>query len=146
MNDNPIPEGFHTVTPYLIVPDVSAELDFIERALGGVVTERVPTPDGTLMHGEVRIGNSMVMLGQANEHHPPLPCMLYLYVADVDAAYRQAVDAGAESLREPVDEFYGDRTAGVGDAAGVQWWLATRIETLSSEELARRGAEFAEKG
>jgi uncharacterized glyoxalase superfamily protein PhnB len=90
------------------------------------------------MHAEVIIGDSVIMMGEAGEVNPPVPAMLYLYLEDCDAAYQRALAAGAVSLQEPKDEFYGDRTAAVKDAFGNQWWMATRIEEVSAEELERR--------
>lgn len=140
MSVRPIPEGHHTVTPYLIVSDVRAEIAFLERALDATNAHVSATPDGRVMHAEVQIGDSKVMLGEATSEWPPMPCMLHLYVPDVDRIYKQAVGAGATSLREPADQFYGDRSAGVKDAEGNQWWLATHVEDVSPEEMERRMA------
>lgn len=137
---NPIPDGYHTVTPYLVVADASAILSFIERAFGGTVLSRHLSPDGRVMHAEAQIGDSRVMLGEANEEWPEMPAMLHLYVEDVDAVYRQALEAGAASIREPQDMFYGDRSGGARDTAGNQWWITTHIEDVSAEEMARRQA------
>ena len=136
----PIPDGYHTVTPYLVVPDVAAELAFLERAFGAEITFKMEGPDGSVSHAEARIGSSMVMLGRASEKWTPMPCMLYLYVEDTDAAYARAVEAGGESIMEPADQFYGDRNGGVKDAYGNQWWIGTHVEDLTPEEMARRAA------
>lgn len=136
----PIPDGYHTVTPYLIVDDASAILGFIERAFGGTVLSRYLSPDGRVMHAEAQIGDSRVMLGEASDEWPGMPAMLHLYVEDVDAVYRQALEAGATTVREPQDMFYGDRSGGVRDTAGNQWWITTHIEDVSAEEMARRQA------
>lgn len=133
-----IPDGYHTVTPYLIVEDALAILDFLERAFGATVLDRYLAPDGSVTHAEFRIGDSLVMLGGASAQYPPIAAMLHLYVEDVDAVYRQALAAGATSLREPENMPYGDRSAGVKDPAGNQWWIATHVEDVSSEEVARR--------
>ena len=135
-----VPEGYHTVTPYLRVSDPRLVLAFAGRAFGARVTEQLTAPDGSVMHAEMRVGDSLVMLGGAPDGSPPFPAMLYLYLPDVDDAYRRALDAGGTSLREPEDQFYGDRVGAVRDAGGNEWWLATRKETLSAEELARRVA------
>jgi PhnB protein len=140
MSARPVPEGHHTVTPYLIVSDVRAETAFLERAFDATNAHMSTTPDGRVMHAEVQIGDSKVMLGESTDQWPPMPCMLHLYVPDVDRIYKQAVDAGATSLREPADQFYGDRSAGVKDAEGNQWWLATHVEDVSPEEMERRMA------
>lgn len=120
-----IPEGYHTVTPYLLVADVPREIEFLRQAFGAEESYRSTLPDGTVNHAAVRIGDSMVMMGQANEQYPAMPAMLYLYVADVDATYEQALQAGGTSVREIKDETYGDRVGGVKDAFDNQWWIAT---------------------
>ena len=143
----PIPDGYHTVTPYLIVADTTAQLDFIVNALGGSEVYAMRTPDGTPMHAEAQLGDSKIMLGMAGgEAYPPLPAMLYVYVADVDAAYTRAMKAGAESVQAPTDMFYGDRTATVKDPNGNKWSLATHIEDLSEAELGKRAAEAMAQG
>jgi uncharacterized glyoxalase superfamily protein PhnB len=139
----PIPEGYHTVTPYLVVREVSQLIDFMKQAFAAEEVMRMTRPDGSIGHAEVKIGDSRVMLGGAGGDYPPMPAMLHLYVEDADAIYRQALQAGATSLREPVTEFYGDRMAGVKDLSGNQWWIATRVEDISVEEMARREAALA---
>lgn len=139
----PIPDGYHTVTPYLIVDDVAGLTSFLEEAFDAEETFRMPGADGSVSHAEVRIGDSMVMMGQASEEAPAMPVMLHLYVENSDEVYRQAVAAGATSVREPADEFYGDRTAGVVDRFGNQWWLATHVEDVPFEEMQRRAAARA---
>lgn len=144
-NRESIPEGYHSVTPYLVVEGVPKLIDFLKAAFDAVETERVPGPDGKIGHAEVRIGDSVVMMGEAGGESKPMPAMIYLYVSDADANYKRALDAGATSLMEPADQFYGDRSAGVKDPCGNQWWIATRIENVSKEELQRR-AEARGKG
>jgi uncharacterized glyoxalase superfamily protein PhnB len=134
----PIPAGHHTVTPYLLVEDVAGQIDFMIRAFGAVETSRSATPDGRIMHAEVKIGDSFVMLGEASGEWKPMPCMLHLYVPDTDAVYASATRAGARSVREPADQFYGDRSAGVVDAEGNQWWIATHVEDVPPAEMERR--------
>jgi uncharacterized glyoxalase superfamily protein PhnB len=136
----PIPDGYHTITPYLVVRGLPKLLDFLKRAFGAEETERVAGKDGTPTHAEVKIGDSRVMMGEARPEHPPMPSMLYLYVADCDAAHRRAVAAGGTSILEPTDMFYGDRNGAVKDPCGNQWWIASRKENLSREEIARRAA------
>ncbi len=121
----PIPDGFHTITPYLVVPDAAGLIDFLKRALGAEEIHRSAGPDGNVAHAQMQIGDSMIMMGQAKDEWKPMPCMLYLYVEDVDAWYRRAIEAGAKSVREVNDEAYGDRAGGVQDPAGNQWWIAT---------------------
>ena len=132
------PERYHTVTPYMVVRDVSALIDFVKQVFDAMEIERTQRPDGSIMHAEVRIGDSVVMMGETQDDSAVMPAMLHLYLEDVDAAYRRALDAGAASLREPTDEFYGDRSAGVKDSFGNQWWMATHIEDVSPEEMQRR--------
>jgi uncharacterized glyoxalase superfamily protein PhnB len=134
----PIPDGYHTVTPYLVVRDVDGLIDFLQQVFDVRETERFEQPDGSIAHAEVRIGDSVVMMGEASDDFAPMPGMLHIYLEDVDDAYERALAAGATSLREPTDEFYGDRSAGVQDAFGNQWWMATHVEDVPSEELQRR--------
>ncbi|MBE7550725.1 MAG: VOC family protein [Anaerolineales bacterium] len=133
----PIPEGHHTVTPYLVVRGVAQLIEFMKQAFAAEEIQRMNRPDGTLMHAEVRIGDSMVMLGEAGGAYEPMPAMLHLYVEDADAVYQRALQAGAVSLRAPVDEAYGDRIGGVKDSFGNQWWIATHIRDVSPAELAQ---------
>ena len=139
----PIPEGYSVVTPYLVVRDAPALILFLEQAFGARERMRMTDEQGAIRHGEVEIGNARVMLADASDEFPPIPAMLHLYVEDVDAVYRQALAAGGESIIEPMDQFYGDRMAGVRDGFGNQWWLATHIEDVSPEEAQRRQRELA---
>jgi uncharacterized glyoxalase superfamily protein PhnB len=134
----PIPEGYHSVTPYMVVDDAAALMDFLRDAFGAVEVERMTGPQGKVQHGEMRIGDSIVMLGQARDEWKPRPATVYLYVEDVDAVYQRALQAGARSLQEVKDQFYGDRSGGVVDPAGNYWFIATRKENVSQEELQRR--------
>jgi len=134
----PIPPGYRTVTPYLVVDDVVRLLDFIKRAFSAVETYRSPGPGGAIMHAEARIGDSMVMMGAAREGNPALRSMLYLYVEKVDDVYKQAIAAGGQSIHEPEDQFYGDRCGGLSDPFGNQWWIGTHVEDVSHEEIVRR--------
>ena len=136
-----IPDGYHAVTPYMVVPDVDQLVDFVKAAFGAEEKERVPNQDGKTGHAEVTIGDSCVMMGRAQDDFPALPGMLYVYVPDTDATYAQALKAGATSVQEPQDMFYGDRNALVTDPTGNTWCIATHQETLSPEELAKRAAE-----
>ena len=138
----PIPEGFHSVTPYLIVQDVPKLLDFLKQAFTAQEIMRMPAPDGTIAHAEVRIGNSPIMMGEAHGDFKPMPGSIYLYVDDTDATYQRALQAGAKSLMEPANQFYGDRSASVVDPVGNHWWIATHIEDLQPEELARRAEAY----
>lgn len=136
---SPIPAGFHTITPYLIVPDARAQINFLKRALDAKTTEMLSQDsDGTIRHAELRIGDSMIMISEASGDWKARAMAFYLYVSDCDGWYRRAIEAGAKSLMEPADQFYGDRNAGVEDPAGNHWWIATHIEDVSPEELDRR--------
>ena len=134
----PIPEGFHTVTPYLLVTDARRLIEFLKQAFGAEVAHQSTRPDGGILHAQVRIGDSPVMMGEVSGPWQPMPGSLYLYVPDTDAVYRRALEAGGTSVMEPADQFYGDRNAGVKDPVGNVWWIATHIEDVSDEELARR--------
>jgi PhnB protein len=136
----PIPDGYHTVTPYLTIRDVPRLIEFVQQAFGATEILRMPGPDGAVVHAEVAIGDSRVMMGEANASSPPMPGNIHLYVVDADALYHLALQAGATSLREPTDMFYGDRMAGVRDPVGNYWWIATHKEDLPPAELARRSA------
>ena len=136
----PIPDGYHTVTPYLLVRGVRRQLEFVQQAFDAEIKFQMPRPDGEMAHAEFRVGDSMVMCGQASDAHPPLPAMLYLYVKDVDAVFAKAVAAGGEVVRPVTDQFYGDRSGGVKDPCGNQWWVSTHVEDVSPEEMARRAA------
>ena len=142
MNVKPIPDGYHTLTPYFAVRDAAGLIEFLQQAFDADVTERLAMPDGTVMHAQVKVGDSMVMIGQAgDEQYKLMHAMLYMYVKDADAVYKKAVQAGGKSVMEPVDQFYGDRSGAVEDPAGNQWWIATRKEDVSSEELLRRASQ-----
>ncbi len=145
MNVKPIPEEYPRVIPYLTVKDVTETINFVKKVFNAKETEKMTLPDGTINHGEVKIGNSVIMIGKANPQFPPLSSMLYIYVEDTDKAYRLALDAGAESVMEPSNQFYGDRNAGVKDSNGIQWWIATHVEDVSAEEMQRRNEERTKK-
>jgi len=137
----PVPEGYHTVTPYLVVPGAAGVIDFLKKAFGAEETTRMAGPDGKVAHAEVKIGDSIVMLGEASEQWQPMPAMLYLYLPDVDAVYQRALDAGGESVKKPENQFYGDRSAMVKDSAGNLWGIATHVEDVPPEEMEKRATE-----
>jgi PhnB protein len=118
---------YRTVTPYLVVSDADAELAFLKAAFGGTEANCQRTPDNTVMHAEITIGDSLVMLGQAGGPWKPRPAALYLWVDDVDATYARALQAGATSESEPKDTPYGHRNAGVIDQNGVTWWIGAPV-------------------
>ncbi len=137
----PIPDGYHTVTPYLVVPDVRQMIDFLSSAFGAELSESLEAEEDVIRHAEVQIGSSRVMIGLARGESKPTTAMFYLYVEDCDGVYARALEAGATSVMEPNDAFYGDRSGGVADAFGNQWWIATHIEDVSDEEMERRSRE-----
>lgn len=137
----PVPEGRAHIMPILTVDGAAKFIDFMEEAFGAVEKERHDGPGGAIMHAELTIGPSIIMTSDANSEFPASPARLQLYVDDIDAVYKRALAAGATSLREPADQFYGDRSGGVQDAFGNQWWLATHIEDVSPEEIRRRAAQ-----
>jgi PhnB protein len=107
----PIPEGYHTVTPYLTVQGAAKLIKFLKQAFEAQETERITQPNGTIGHAEVRIGDSVVMMTDSAGERKPMPSAMYLYVHDTDATYKRALQAGATSMMEPADQFYGDRGA-----------------------------------
>src|SRR5512146_2163280 len=124
---NYIREGFHTITPYLIVQGAAEFSDFLKAAFGAKERLRVPLPDGSLMHAEADIGGYVIEFADASQQFPPRPCELHLYVSDADATYARAVAAGATSIFAPVNQDYGDREAYVRDRFGKHWYIATPI-------------------
>lgn len=145
----PIPEGYHTVTPYLIINGAARALDFYKKAFNAVETVRMPGPDGRIGHAEIKIGDSHVMLADESPemgHKSPqtlggTPVSLALYVEDVDGFVDRAVKAGAKLMRPIEDQFYGDRAGGLQDPFGHDWYIATHIEDVSPEEMKRRSKE-----
>ena len=134
------PAGFHAITPYLVVADPAALIGFLKGAFDAEELFRLPRPDGGVMHAQIKIGDSIVMMGGATADCPAMPAGLYLYVKDADATYGRALAAGATSLMPPNDEFWGDRMGGVRDPAGNYWWIATHVEDVSDDEVTRRAA------
>jgi PhnB protein len=142
----PIPPGYPRVSPYLVVQDAKRALAWYAEALGAEETMRLPGPGDTVMHGEVRLGDSVVMLGEqsadygayAPAHFGGTAVSLVCYVEDVDAAFSRAVAAGATAERAPADQPYGDRMGTLRDPFGHRWHLATHIKDVSTEEVIRR--------
>ena len=139
---NPIPKGYRTVTPYLVVKGAAKLIEFMKKAFGATVVDRMEGPGGTIAHASLRIGDSMIMMGEAGGKWKPMPATIYLYVDKVDAVYQRALKAGAKSVMKPADQFWGDRHGGVKDASGNQWWISTHIEDLSPAEIRKRGEAF----
>lgn len=134
---NPVPAGYATVTPYLCVADAAKLIEFLKQAFDAQLLFKMDGPGGRIMHAEMTIGDSRIMLAQP-EPGQETRAMIHLYMPEVDAVYKRAIAAGATSVREPADQFYGDRSAGVRDQFGNQWYIATHIEDVSEEEMARR--------
>jgi uncharacterized glyoxalase superfamily protein PhnB len=142
MTAKPIRDGFHTVTPYLFTEGSARLIKFLCEAFNAEVMNRKDRPDGAVMHAEMRIGDSMVMLGEASGEFGPMPTSIYLYVPDCDAVYHQAQAAGGISVFEIMNLPSGERYGGVKDPFGNIWWIATHVEDLSPEEQEGRWREF----
>ncbi|MCI4372439.1 MAG: VOC family protein [Thermoplasmata archaeon] len=146
----PVPNGYHTATPALIVDDAAKALEFYSKALGAKERMRSAGPGGKIIHAEFQIGDSLFMIADAmpemGSHSPKhfggSPAGIWLYVPDVNASYQQAIGAGATSIVAPTDMFWGDRHARIRDPFGHEWSIASRIEEVSPAEAERRGKEF----
>lgn len=136
---NPIPAGYHTVTPYLMLKDAKKFIAFVEKAFNAKASFCMEKPDGTVGHTEIKIGDSYIMLSEAcDEWGGSQAVTLHLYVEDSDKTYQQALAAGAKSIREVENQFYGDRSGGVQDEWGNSWWVSTHVEDVSPEEIQER--------
>ena len=149
----PIPDGYHTATPYLIVDDAARAIEFYKKAFGAAEKVRIAAPGGRVGHAEIQIGDSPIMMA---DEHPEIgalsphriggsPVSIMLYVEDVDRVVERALAAGAKLLRPVQDQFYGDRSGTLADPAGHTWHVATHKEDLSLEEIKRRGEALAQK-
>jgi PhnB protein len=149
----PIPKGYRSVTPYLTVNDAARAIDFYKRAFGAQEIVRMNDPDGKVGHAEIKIGDSMIMLG---DEMPGGPCRapqslggttggIFLYVDNVDAMFKQAVSAGAQAETPPADMFWGDRYGRLKDPFGHSWSVATHIEDVAPEEMSKRMKEAMAK-
>ncbi|MGA2963361.1 MAG: VOC family protein [Candidatus Korobacteraceae bacterium] len=142
----PVPDGFHTATPYLIVKGAAKAIEFYKQAFGATELERMEMPDGKIAHAEIKIGDSIIMLGDEAPQHGTRspqslggsPCGLYLYVEDVDATFNRAISVGATVTMAVRDQFYGDRNGSLVDPFGHTWYVATRKENLSMDEIRQR--------
>ncbi|HEX8831285.1 MAG TPA: VOC family protein [Longimicrobium sp.] len=121
------PQGYTTVSPYLIVNGAGGTIEFLSRVFGGVELRRFADETGKIFHAEVRIDDTVLMIADGVEGWPPVQGHVHVYVADVDATYRLALDAGAESVQEPVQKEDEDKRGGVKDPGGTTWWIATRV-------------------
>jgi PhnB protein len=138
------PSGYHTVTPSLCIDGAAAAIDFYRRAFGAEEVMRMPGPDGRLLHAEIRIGDSMLMLSDVfpDMGSEATRSSVWLYVDDCDALYKQALTAGATSIMEPSDAFWGDRMSQVIDQWGNKWAISTHIKDMTPEEMKAAGDEF----
>jgi PhnB protein len=145
---NPIPDGYHSITPYMIIDGAAAAIEFYKEAFGATEVLRMPGPDGKIGHAEIMIGDSHIMMA---DEHPAMDAYgpktiggtaikLMIYIEDVDAVVARAVAAGAKIIRPVADQFYGDRTGGIEDPFGHVWYVATHIEDVPMEELEKRAA------
>ena len=140
-NVRPIPEGYHSVTPWIIARSSAQLIEFLNAASGAEEIARVVGEDGSIGHAEVRIGDSVVMMFDAKPDWPDTPAFLRLYVEDGDAVYQKALQAEAISVTEMTHLFWGDRVGRVRDPFGNLWWIQTRVEDVSLEEMERRAGE-----
>jgi PhnB protein len=140
-----VPEGFQSIVPYIHVDGAAAFLEFITKAFGAKETFRSNTPEGKIMHAAARIGDAMIEVSDATDQWQAMPCAIHLYLPDPDGAYRSALAAGATSLYEPADMFYGERSAGVADPFGNKWYIATHVEDISAEEMEARQRAHMQK-
>jgi len=144
MSVKAIPEGYEAVTPYIIVCDAAAAIDYYKKAFGATEIMRFPDAQGRVSHAEVRIGKGVVMLAEEMPDHPGpqkfggSPVSLMFYVDDVDAVHARAVAAGGKVTRPVADQFYGDRSGGITDPFGHTWWISTHKEDVSAAEMQKR--------
>jgi len=122
------PDNYNTVSPYLIVEDADRTIEFLKNVFGAIELRRFPDAAGKIMHAEVRIDDTVVMLADGAEGWPPIPSYVHIYVNDVDTIYKRALDTGAVSVQEPVKKDDEDKRGGVKDAGGTTWWIATKVE------------------
>lgn len=140
---NPVPETYHTLTSYLVARDADKTVAFLKKAFAAEPCfEPMLRPDGKIMHADMKIGDSHVMISESSDQHPAMPCMIHVYVPDVDTVYKRAIAAGGKSTMEPADMFYGDRSGSVTDPSGNHWYIATHKEDVQPDELKRRAAEM----
>lgn len=145
MRVNPIPEGYGNVIPFLICSGAEDVIKFAQEAFGAKLSDISKSESGNVRHATIHIRDSAIMLSEGSAEYPAVPSMLYIYFDDVDEVYKKALAAGGVSLREPTNEFYGDRSCGVKDPSGNQWWIASHVEDLTGEEIAKRQSEMGKK-
>jgi PhnB protein len=150
MAAQPVPEGYPTLTPYLALDDAAGAIEFYKRAFGAVENSRMEGPDGKIGHAELKIGDSLLMLADAwpqSSTRPPKEVGtatggVFVYIEDIDALFKQAIDAGATSVMDPENMFWGDRFGTLTDPYGHVWHLATHVEDVSPEDMQKRAAEW----
>ena len=131
------PSGYSMVCPFLMVPDIEKEIEFLTIVFGCSIKEKLKGPDGNIHHAEIRIGECVIMIGRSRPDFPD-KSMNYVFVSDADEVYRTALQHGASGLMEPADRFYGLREGGFADKEGNQWWIATLVENMTDEEMQKR--------
>jgi PhnB protein len=131
------PNGYHDVSSYIIVKNAINTIKFAEEVFNAIIVEKMEDR-GEIIHAEFQIGDTIIMIGNGKDGSKLFPAMLYVYVENVDKTYKKALDAGANSIMKPQNQFYGDRCAAVEDSCGNQWWIATHRENLTSKELEER--------
>ncbi|WP_339733452.1 VOC family protein [uncultured Gimesia sp.] len=144
MSPHYIPKGYHTVTPYLLVEGATEMIEFLKTVFDATPV-MISHHEDKIGHACLQIGDSLIELADACEEWGQTSAAIHLYVPDVDATYQKALEAGAINLREPSDQFYGERSGSVKDPYGIQWHIATQIEELANEELLRRAEEFKQQ-
>jgi uncharacterized glyoxalase superfamily protein PhnB len=145
-----IPKGHHSVTPSIMVAGAARAIDFYKKALGAEEVSRFPGPDGSIMHAEIRIGDSPIMLGdempeqgaKGPKAYGGTPVSLFVYLDNVDAAWKRAIDAGGKQIMPLTDQFWGDRAGCFEDPFGHRWWLAQHIKDMTPEELRQAAEQF----
>lgn len=145
MKTSTIPEGFHTLTPYVTVHDARKLIEFLKHTFDAKEIYCSNRPDKTIAYARVQVGDSMIEISDASERANAMNVAIHVFVDDVDKAYKNAVEAGAFAILEPADKFYGSREAYVEDPCGNLWYIATPIEDVSYEEMRKRIKDFQEK-
>jgi PhnB protein len=138
-----IPDGYHTLTPFITAEDASGLLQFIETAFEGKVRFRMDAPGGKIGHAEIEVGDSVIMVADPDERDTTAKAMLHLYVDDVDSVFQHAVAAGGTAESAPETHFYGDRSGTIRDGWGNRWYISTHVEDVTPEEMTKRMAELA---
>jgi len=142
MSVKPIPEGFNNVIPFLVCKDTYKVIDFCKKVFEAKESHISRDDKGVIMHATIHIRDSAIMMSEGSERYPASPSMMYIYMENCDEVYKRGIAAGGVSLREPTNEFYGDRSCGFADSSGNQWWIATHVEDVSDEELEKRQKEM----